>query len=195
MVNSKNNDTKQIKTSEKKKQDTPSKVLTKMNKNKSKLSGKKRGRRKRKEDQREFDSRIIDIRRVTRVYKGGKRMRLSVFIAVGDKKGRVGLGIGKGSDVRTAQEKAYNYAKKNMVFIQLKGRTIPHDVNSKYKSSTVVMKPAAPGTGLIAGSAVRAVTELAGVKDLLSKRFGTSNNITIAYSTLEGLKGLKISRL
>jgi small subunit ribosomal protein S5 len=142
-----------------------------------------------------FDRDIIDIRRVTRVYKGGKRMRLSVFIAVGDKKGRIGLGIGKGPDVRTAQEKAYNLAVKNMTSINLKGRTIPHEIENKYKASKVILKPAAPGTGLIAGSAMRSVLQLAGVKDVLSKRYGTTNSITVAYATLDALKKLKLRRI
>lgn len=176
-------------------QDSPSNVLEKMKKFKRMPKKGKGNSRKDQKEPSEFDRRIINIRRVTRVYKGGKRMRLSVFIAVGDKKGRVGLGIGKGADVRAAEEKAYNAAVKNIVMINLKGRTVPHDVEAKYKASVVLMRPAAPGTGIISGAAMRSVLELVGIKDILSKRFRSTNSITVAYATLEALKKLKSTRL
>lgn len=155
---------------------------------------KKRGKRN-KNTEFEYDKKIISIRRVTRVYKGGKRMRLSVFLVVGDKKGRVGLGLGKGADVRTAEEKAYNQAVKNMVTVDLKGRTIPHNIESKFKAAKVLLKPAGPGTGVIAGSSVRLVVEMAGVKDILTKQLGSSNGINNAYATMEALKNLNTARL
>lgn len=176
-------------------QASPSEVVKRVKRVKRVVKKSRHDNKKNRRVETEFDKRIIKIRRVTRVYKGGKRMNLSVFLAVGDKKGRVGLGKGKGADVRTAEEKAYNQAVRNMVMVNLKGRTIPHAVEHKYKTSKVILKPAAPGTGIVAGAAVRAVVELAGIKDILSKRFRTSNNITVAKATLEALKELKISRL
>lgn len=138
-----------------------------------------------------LDKKIVSIRRVTRVYKGGKRMRLSVLVVAGDRNGRVGAGIGKGADVRTAEEKAYKQAKKNMVTINRKGNTIPHTLNHKKGAAKVFLKPAAPGTGVIAGGAVRAVVELAGIKDILSKVLGTSNKNSNVYATIEALQTLR----
>lgn len=142
-----------------------------------------------------FETKLISVKRVTKMFKGGRRMKLSVFVAVGDKKGRVGLGIGKGDDVRQAQDKAVEKAKKNLVFIQLKGNTIPHDVLLKFKSARVVIKPAAPGTGIVAGSSMRMVAEVAGVNDMLGKILGTNNAITNAYATVAALQSLKSTRL
>lgn len=161
---------------------------------------KMRQRKQRQDDRKErnedgFDHKIINIRRVSRMYKGGRRMRLSVFVVVGDKKGKVGVGLGKGSDVRTAQQKAISAAKKNLVQVQLKGNTIPHEVKHKVGAAKVLLKPASPGTGIIAGSSVRSVAEMAGVKDILSKILGTNNSISNAYATLEALRTLRASRL
>ena len=162
------------------------------NQRKDKRNSKKRSRRKKNEDG--LDKRIVDIRRVTRVYKGGKRMSLSVLLVVGDKKGRVGAGLAKGADVKTAEEKAYNQAKKNMIDVQLKGTTIAHEITHKMKAAKIFMKPAAPGTGVIAGGALRSVLELVGVKDILTKVIGTNNNITNVYATIEALQQLKSSK-
>ena len=151
-------------------------------------------RRERDRDRDELDTRIIKIRRVTRVYQGGKRMRLSACVVVGDRKGSIGIGIGKGPDVRSAESKAINYAKKHMSKILLKGNTVPHQIIGKRGAAAVFMKPAAPGTGVIAGAAVRAVVEVAGIKDILSKVLGSSNSINNAYATLDGLKNLRLSR-
>ncbi len=142
-----------------------------------------------------FDSRIIDIRRVSRMYKGGRRMRLSVFVVVGDGKGKVGLGLGKGSDVRAAQEKAIAKAKKNLITVPLKGNTIPHEVTHKYKAARILIKPASPGTGIVAGSSMRAVAEVAGVKDMLGKIMGTNNKISNAYASVQALSILRSTRL
>jgi|GEM_PF-1899795 len=142
-----------------------------------------------------YERRIILIRRVARVYKGGKRMRLSVFIVVGNKKGNVGVGLGKGEDVRTAEEKAYNHAIRSLCYINLKNNTIPHEVQCKFRAAKILLKPAASGTGIIAGSSVRAVVELAGIKDILTKQLGARNPINNAYATLKALKKLKITRL
>lgn len=143
----------------------------------------------------EFDSRIINIRRVSRMYKGGRRMRMSVFVVVGDRKGRVGLGLGKGADVALAQAKAVEKAKKALVMIALKGNTIPHETLIKQRATKLMLKPAAPGTGLIAGATVKSVLEVAGVKDVLSKIIGSSNQVNTAYATFNALKGLRAARL
>lgn len=155
-----------------------------------------RGRgRGRKRDNDELDSRIISIRRVARTYKGGKRMRLSVVLVAGDKKGRVGIGVGKGTDVRAAEQKAMSYAKKHLVMIEKKGDTIPYELFHKKGAAKVFLRPAAPGTGIIAGASVRAVVELAGIKDILTKVIGSRSQINNAYATLDGLASIRGSRL
>lgn len=166
-------------------------------KNKSKVRPRKqRDNKKEPKEKSEFDEKIINIRRVSRMFKGGRRMRLSVFIVIGDRKGRVGLGIGKGQDVRSAQQKAVNNAKKNLVAINLNGNTIPHQVAFKKGASKIFLKPAAPGTGIVAGSSVRLVAEVAGIKDILGKILGKSNNkINNAYAAVEALKSLRSTRL
>ncbi|KKQ35918.1 MAG: 30S ribosomal protein S5 [candidate division WS6 bacterium GW2011_GWA2_37_6] len=151
--------------------------------------------RGRKEKHEELDSRIISIRRVTRVYKGGKRMRLSVVLVAGDKKGRVGMGVGKGADVKAAEGKAMAYAKKHLVMIEKRGDTIPYELFHKKGAAKIFLRPAAPGTGIIAGSAIRAVVELAGIKDILSKVIGSRSSINNAYATLEALSLLRGTRL
>ena len=135
----------------------------------------------------DIESKIVSIRRVTRVYKGGKRMRLSVFVVVGNKNGKVGVGIGKGADVKTAEMKAIAQAKRNMLDVNIKGNTIPHEIKHKRGAAKVLLKPASPGTGVIAGSSVRSVLELAGVKDILTKIIGTNNKINNTYATVEAL--------
>ncbi len=142
-----------------------------------------------------FAHKIVDIRRVTRMYKGGRRLRLSVFVVVGDKKGKVGVGIGKGEDVRIAQQKAIAHAKKSLIFVPLTGKTIPHEVMHKKGAAKVLLKPAAPGTGIVAGSSMRMVAEVAGISDMLGKILGTNNNISNAYATIEALQSLRATRL
>ena len=130
--------------------------------------------------QSDLDKRIISIRRVTRVYSGGKRMRLSVCLVVGDKKGKIGIAMGKGVDVMSAEAKAFNKAKRDMVTISLKGKTIAHTINYKRGAAKIVLRPAAPGTGVIAGSALRAVLEAVGIEDILTKVIGSPNLINNA---------------
>ncbi len=163
-------------------------------KNKGKLR-QKRKREGKSEESDGFNHKIIDIRRVSRMYKGGRRMRISVFVAVGDGKGKIGLGLGKGDDVRSAQEKAIRKAKKSLVFFPLKGNTIPHDVNSKTGAARVIIKPASPGTGIVAGSSMRMVAEVAGIRDMLGKILGTNNKISNAYATVDALSKLRETRL
>lgn len=144
----------------------------------------------------EFQEKVLDLRRVTRVVAGGKRFRFRVTVVLGDMKGRVGIGIAKGLDVAQAVNKAKNDAKKNIILIHLKdGRTIPHEVMAKYSAAKVLLKPAAVGHGLKAGGAVRSVLSLAGVKDATAKCLGrTPNKLTNAMATLEALRGLRAAR-
>jgi small subunit ribosomal protein S5 len=164
-------------------------------KNKSKIRQGRKDRPQGKQEKDPFEHKIIDINRVTKMYKGGRRMKISVFVAIGDKKGRVGLGLGKGDDVKSAQEKAIARAKKNLVFVQLKGQTIPHEVLVKFKSGRVLLKPAAPGTGIVAGSSVRQIVEVAGISDILGKILGSNNKITNSYTTVKALSMLRNTRL
>ncbi len=139
----------------------------------------------------EHDERVIQIDRVTRVVKGGRRLRFRATVVVGDRKGKVGVGVAKGTAVVLAITKAIAKAKKNMVDVNLYEATIPHEVNSVYCGAKVFLKPARPGTGVIAGGAVRAVVEAAGVKDILSKMLGSTNKINNVYATFEALKSLQ----
>ncbi len=139
-----------------------------------------------------YKEKVLDLRRVTRVVAGGKRMRFRVTIILGDEKGRVGLGIGKGADVALSVAKAKTNAMKNIVSLQLKGRTIPHEVDAKFSAARVLIKPAIVGHGLKAGGAVRAVLLLAGVKDATAKCLGrTPNKLTNAMATMVALRQLK----
>jgi small subunit ribosomal protein S5 len=142
----------------------------------------------------EHQVRIVSIRRVSKVKAGGKRLRMSVMVVIGDKNGSIGVAIAKGKDIRDAQGKAVNKAKKKMIKVPLKGQTIPHEITQKYGAAKVFLKPASPGTGVIAGGAVRSVVEIAGIKDILSKRLGSRNTITTVYATFEALKNLRLSR-
>lgn len=140
----------------------------------------------------EFEQKIVSIRRVTRVMAGGRRFSFSVSMVIGDKKGRVGVGVGKAGDTQLAIEKAARNAKKNMITVPMnKDSHIPHDVHTKYASSEVMIMPA-PGRGLVAGSSVRTVLELAGVKDVTAKIFSRSKNkLNNAKAAVEALKQLK----
>ena len=156
---------------------------------KRRLPGRTFGRNRERKD--ELEKKIITIRRVAHTYAGGKRLRLSVCVVVGDRKGSVGIGSAKGTDVMTAEEKAVRHAKKNMTRIYIKGTTIPHEIFFKKGAAKIFLKPAAPGTGVIAGAAVRAVCEVAGIKDILTKVLGSDNAINNATTTLLALKNLK----
>lgn len=142
----------------------------------------------------EFKEKVLDLRRVTRVVAGGKRFRFRVTVAIGDEKGRVGVGIAKGLDVQSAIAKAKSNAKKEMITVTLKdGRTIPYEVSAKYSAAKVLLKPAAAGRGLKAGGAVRFVLSLAGVKDASAKCLGrTPNKLTNALAAIEALKKFKV---
>ena len=140
----------------------------------------------------EFDQKIIDIRRVTRVVAGGKRFRFRTTIVIGDGKGRVSVGVAKGLDVAQSVAKARLDAKKNLIFVKLDGQTIPHEVEAKFSAARVRLKPAIKGHGLRAGGAVRVVLSLLGVKDVTAKCLGrTPNKLTNALATIEALKKFK----
>ena len=142
----------------------------------------------------EFEQKLLDLARVTRVVKGGRRFRFRATLVIGDRKGRVGVGVAKGSDVSDAIGKAYNDAKKSMITVKLSDNTIPHDISMKLGSAKVLLKPASQGRGVIAGGAVRAVVDLAGIRDIVSKSLGTSNKLNVARVTIEALKALKAPR-
>ena len=146
------------------------------------------------EEEKQFDERVINIDRVARVVKGGRRFRFRALVVVGDKKGKVGIGIAKGADVTTAVAKAVDVAKKNFIAVNLYKGTLPHEVQAKVGGANILIKPAAAGTGLIAGGTVRTVLEVAGVSNALSKSIGSSNKINTAYATIEALQALVQSK-
>lgn len=151
-----------------------------------------RGRGKRDERApREFEQKILDLARVTRVTAGGKRMSFRCALVIGDKKGKVGMGVAKGGDVQIAIEKAYKQAKKHVLTVPLVEGTIPHAVLVKFGSAVVLLKSAPKGTGLKAGGAVRMVLEFAGVTNAVSKILNSSNKINIAKATLEAIKQMR----
>lgn len=147
-----------------------------------------------KREKPEFDQKLLNLARVTRVVKGGRRFRFRATLVIGNRKGKVGVGVAKGSDVSDAIQKAYNDAKKNMVTIVLNGSTISHDSTAKLGSARVLLRPAPEGRGIIAGGAVRAVVDLLGVKDIVSKSLGASNPLNVARVTIQALLQMKAPR-
>lgn len=153
----------------------------------------RRPRRDGMREVREFDQRIIDIARVTRVMAGGKRMRFRACVVIGDHKGRVAYGIGKGADVTLAVNKAVNNAKKDMIHVPSVNNTIPHAIHKKYKASRLLLKPAPRGTGIMAGGAVRLALELSGLSDIVAKMYGSKNKINNVRSLFEAFHDLSES--
>ncbi len=148
----------------------------------------RRNRRAAEEGKKEFDSVNISINRVSRTVAGGRRMRFQALVAVGDHKNRIGVGLAKGNDVTSAVQKAERRAKKNMITFNMNKDTICHEVETKVTGAHVLMKPAAPGTGIIAGGVVRSIIGLTGIKNLISKSLGSTNKANIAYAVIEGLR-------
>lgn len=140
------------------------------------------------EEPKQFEEQVINIDRVARVVKGGRRFRFKALVVVGDRKTKVGVGVAKGADVQTAIAKATDVAKKNMITVPITNTTIPHDAEIKLSGARVLLKPAAPGTGIIAGGVVRQIIGVTGITNLLSKSLGSTNKVNIAYATIEALR-------
>ncbi len=153
--------------------------------------GRKRGGRKPQRQPKEFEQKILDLARVTRVTAGGKRMSFRCALVIGDQKGRVGLGVSKGADVQIAVEKAYRQAKRNVITVPMVNETIAHSVRMKFGAAQVMIKPAPSGTGLKAGGAMRMILEFAGVPNVVSKILNSNNKINIARATLKALSQLR----
>jgi small subunit ribosomal protein S5 len=153
-------------------------------------SGDRRGRDQQPAEPKLYEEITISVDRVSRVVKGGRRFRFKALIVVGDRKNKVGVGVAKGADVQVAIAKATEVAKKHMVTVAIDKGTIPHDAEVKLAGAHVLLKPAAPGTGIIAGGVVRSIIGTTGITDLLSKSLGSTNKVNIAYATIEALRSL-----
>lgn len=151
----------------------------------------KKDRRNNRREQSDMDKVLVSVRRVTKVVKGGRTMRFSAMVVVGDKKGKVGIGSGKGAEVPAAIDKATANAKKNMQKIEIINGTIFHQTTGKFGASEILLLPAKPGTGIIAGGSARAVLELAGVTDVVTKVHGSTNKINVVKATMNGLLSIK----
>ena len=138
----------------------------------------------------EFEELVLNIDRVSRVVKGGRRFRFKALVVVGNRKDKVGVGVAKGGDVQAAVAKATDVAKKHLITVPLNGETIPHDSEVKYSGARVLIKPASPGTGIIAGGVVRQIIGVTGIRNLLTKSLGSTSKVNIAYATIECLREL-----
>ena len=148
-------------------------------------------RQNRTREEREFEQKLVDLSRVTRVTKGGKQLSFRATVVIGDRKGKAGFGIGKSKDVPTAINKAVKSAKKKLVIVPIKDETIPHEIRTKFGAGRVLLKPAKHGKGVKAGGAMRVALELAGIPNVTGKILGSNNKINVLYATFEALKRLK----
>ncbi len=142
-------------------------------------------------ENKEFEEKVIQVNRVSKKTKGGNKVRYSVLVVSGDRKGRVGVGLAKAADVTSAMRKASSYAQRHLITVPMRGTTIPHPITLKKGAALLMLKPAPLGTGVIAGGSVRSVLEVAGVRDIVSKILGTKNKISNVYVTLAALQMLK----
>ncbi|MDV6376413.1 30S ribosomal protein S5 [Deinococcus arenicola] len=142
----------------------------------------------------EFEEKMLFVNRTSKTYQGGRRFRFAALVILGDRNGRVGMGIGKAKEVPVAIEKAKSIAKKNMIMVPVENGTIPHDIVGVNSTSQVLLKPAGPGTGVIAGTVPRSIAELAGITNLLSKEIGSRNKINVAYAVFDGLRNLRTAK-
>jgi small subunit ribosomal protein S5 len=165
--------------------------MAEINKRPQGSRGPRRDRRDAPAEPKEFQELVINIDRVARVVKGGRRFRFKALVVVGNEKNKVGIGVAKGADVQAAIAKATEVAKKHLITIAIEKDTIPHDNEVRFSGAQVLIKPASPGTGIIAGGVVRSIIGVTGIRDLLTKSLGSTNKVNIAYATIEALRGLK----
>lgn len=151
----------------------------------------RRERRRERREEPEFEEKVVSIARTAKVVKGGRRFGFRALVVVGDGKGRVGVGIGKAREVPDAIRKGVERAKRHMIDVPLLDNTIPHDITSEFNSAVMMMRPASPGTGVIAGGGARAVIEAAGIRDILTKSLGSDNVLNVVQATVKGLSELK----
>jgi len=152
-------------------------------------------KKRREREKREYDQKVIDIARVTRVVKGGKRFSFRTVVVIGNKKGKVGVGVSKGKDMKISTEKSYADAKKNMIELSFSGNTIPYEVYQKLGSAKVLLKPARKGNGIVAGGAVRTVVSLAGISDISGKMLGSKSKLNNARATIMLLEQFAVKKL
>lgn len=149
-------------------------------------------RKRMMKEKKEYEEEVLQVDRVTRVVKGGRRLSFRATVIIGNRKGKVAIGLGKATEVTSAIQKAVSSAKRNIVHVPIIKETIPHDIKVKFKASRLIMIPASPGTGIKAGSSTRKILELAGIKNILAKRMGSTNRINLAKATMKALEELSV---